>query len=79
MKLNQKNILLVFFFLPTVYSFSQNGFTTNNNELEELYERYSIIYAQKDLFTNLRPYNRADLAAIVYNEYEKDSNFKDNN
>lgn len=78
-KLTTKILLIIFYILFSTDSYSQNGFTTNNNELEELYERYSIIYPQKDLFTNIRPYNRADIADIVYNQYEKDSNFKDNN
>lgn len=58
-------------------AFAQNGFTTNNNELEEMYDRYSIIYPQENLFTNARPYNRRDIASLVYSQFEKDSNFKD--
>jgi hypothetical protein len=77
-KLTPRNFLLVFLSLNSIFSFSQNGFTTNNNELEELYDRYSIIYPQENLFTNVRPYNRHDLADIVYQQYEKDSSFKDN-
>jgi hypothetical protein len=77
-KLTPRNFLLAFLSLNSIISFSQNGFTTNNNELEELYDRYSIIYPQETLFTNVKPYNRHVLADIVYGQYEKDSHFHDN-
>lgn len=76
-KLTPRNFLLAFLSLNSIFSFSQNGFTTNNNELEELYDRYSIIYPQENLFTNVRPFNRRDIASIVYSQLEKDSNFYD--
>ena len=72
--------ILTFFILLTIGMetlHSQNGFTTNNNELEELYERYSILYPNADLFADARPYNRRDIGDMVYNQMEKDSNFSD--
>ena len=77
MKLRINFFLLVTIILSSFHSFSQSGFTTNNNELEELYDRYSIIYPQENLFTNVKPYNRRDIASIVYSQIEKDSNFQD--
>ncbi len=77
MKLRINFFLLVTIILSSFHSFSQSGFTTNNNELEELYDRYSIIYPQENLFTNVKPCNRRDIASIVYSQIEKDSNFQD--
>ena len=77
MKLRINFFLLVTIILSSFHLFSQSGFTTNNNELEELYDRYSIIYPQENLFTNVKPYNRRDIASIVYSQIEKDSNFQD--
>lgn len=68
-------LILLTIGMETLYS--QNGFTTNNNELEEFYERYSILYPNADLFTDARPYNRRDIGYMVYQQLDKDSNFSD--
>lgn len=52
---------------------AQGAFTSNNRELEEIYERYSIQVPQEDLFQDMRPYHRSSVASA----YLQDTNFRD--
>lgn len=51
---------------------AQNGFTTNNNELEEIYERIEIMHPSINQHTDVRPYERNMVARALRN-VERDS------
>lgn len=62
--------LVISYSLLAINSFSQNGFTSNNNELEDLYDRYSILYSTDTLFNDVKPYNNRDIKTLIRdNEY----------
>lgn len=73
------NIIFAFLSLIVHNSTAQIGFTTNNSNLEEIYERYSILYPSENLFQNVRPYSRKDISLIYLDLIQNDSNFKDKN
>jgi hypothetical protein len=70
-------LILTFLILCIFKTEAQIGFTTNNNNLEEIYERFSILYPSENLFQNLRPYHRGDINQIYLNQKDNDSNFYD--
>lgn len=69
--------VLILLLLLSIEAQSQNGFTTNNGELEEIYERQTIRKPYFDLFQDMRPYNRSDVYYIFQKSLEDDSLLKD--
>lgn len=71
------------FFLFSLFiinkSSAQIGFTTNNSHLEEIYERYSILYPSDELFQNVKPHSRTDINLLYLDQIQIDSNFFDKN
>jgi hypothetical protein len=70
--------ILIFLIFASLKIQSQNGFTTNNGELDEIYDRYTIKQPTERFFQDVKPYNRSNIYNTIIEVVEENSKYYDN-